>query len=181
MADCEVCRGSGRIHLPLYGKLEASPLDVSIDLQLGVMSREYPCPECSVDVVPISRLWVAKHAGRFDRRYLPVMQKSMAHALIDSLLERGMFMFRQDDPDDRGGVRLVASVAFVAPAHVATLEQRVAERQFEVAEAVVEATVEEVANWGSHYQGRTGGSVDKSQAIGWMRTALKKVREKYGQ
>jgi hypothetical protein len=157
------------------------------DLKMTESSREYPCPECSAGDLPHERLMAVKisrdgpdHLAN-DPRFLEIMAGGMARALGDEMLKRHLIRFERSPVDQSTGrFEVKATIGVMAPGRVAKFEERVAERQFEVAEAIVVAAEEEVRNWGSYYRGRTGGSVEKWQAIEWLQAALKKVREKYG-
>ncbi len=178
IADCIVCRGAKTVRLPVYVMAVADfdPYSAPVACEPG--HREYPCPECSAGV-PYERLGLVKgsrDAGAGDGRYLAAVRLSLARELATVMVERGMIRFEQDKPDWRGIFQTRAVVGVVAPSVVATFEERVAERQFEVAQAVVEATEAEISNWGSFYGIQT---VNKSEAVGWMRQALQKVKARY--
>lgn len=184
--ECEICQGSRRIRLPRYKPLVmTSPGDIE-SIDLSDHSTEYPCPECSAgDHIPCERLNIVKGAVDGPERladkpeFLEMMRGHMASALGAKMLKDGMIQFEQSPVDHRGKFALRGMVGVVAPQHVAEFEERVRERQFEVAAGLVEATKEEIANWGSYYHGREGGRVEKWQAVEWLQDAFKKVQAKF--
>lgn len=184
MAHCIVCRGSGVVRLPVYRQLEALH-SLGFDEAVDSAYREYPCPECKELSAPYSRLAIEKTERMMDARapaaYRDAMRRGMVHAIADKIFELGLVSFEEGPENTRLlAIPVRATIAVVAPVEVAKLEERVAQRQIEVAEALVAETSEQIANWGSFYHGRTGGSVGKYQAIEWLQEALKKVKARYG-
>lgn len=181
--ECEICCGRKTIRLPVYRMVavESTADDVSLD----EASREFPCPKCSPNLVPTERLTTIREkiesAAPYasDPRYMEAMRYGMARLMAERMLRGGYITFEQSDPDELGRFSLRGRAGVVHPRHVAKFEERVAERQFEVAAALVEENKREIGNWGSYYHGREGGSVGKWQAIEWLETAFKKVRAKY--
>jgi len=185
MRDCDICMGRGTVRLPVYERLSVTELDGSVPGGMEERSREFPCPQCA-EVVSFQRMAVVTAMADIDTRgqrihgdaYVKSVQRGAAVKLADYMLTQGLISFELRPDASRDTIKLMqATVGVVAPRDVATLERRVALRQMEVAEQVVDATIEEIRNWGSYYHGREAGSVGKSQAIEWLRTALKKVRE----
>lgn len=188
MKECDICNGRRTVRLPVYQSVVSGPIDADISTVVDQSSREYPCPECaSDDRAPVTRLQALQ--GRMDvQEYLAGDVNFMRHAgrnlaarLGVDLFERGLIEIAKRTYADEMGrnvLQVRATVAAFSPNTRIKLEQRVAERQLEVAAEVVDATIEEIANWGSFYHGRMGGRVDASQAVQWLRDALKRVRER---
>lgn len=146
------------------------------------------CPECAAgDNVPVTRLQARKMTslGRAAMAstdgYMDMLKKQMATELAMFMLRHDLIEFRRG-PDDLVHFEfpLTAMVAVAAKKDVATLEQRINERQLEVAKMLVDETCEQIANWGSYYSGREGGRVEKGQALLWLREAFNKVKERCG-
>lgn len=187
MDKCEICRGSRRIRLPRYIPLTVEVLDAPMPSMIDNPYKEYPCPECSAgDNAPYERLEIiTSHSeGRSEIQqrhpgFMEALRYGTVRKMAEEMLRRGLIRFEESKPDHRGIFALRGTLGVVAPAKVAEFEERVRERQFEVAAGLVEANIEEIANWGSYYNGREGGSVGKWQAVEWLQEAFKKVREKY--
>lgn len=182
--ECEICRGEGSIRLPIYRRMSLVA-DVPSISSAEETSRRYPCPECS-ETVPQDRIAVmSKHhlvqSGVDDPDFMGHVRRHSAHELIDGLLHRKLISFERgrDDPYEMT-FPIIATVGVVSPNVVATLEQRVAERQDEVAREVAAAAAAGIRIWGSHYTGDEG-SIHKAQAVDAVNEALKRVLEKRAQ
>lgn len=176
---CEICQGRRRIRLPLYKRLSFRLPDAAPPPTIEDTYREYPCPECS-ETVSQDRVSIVTMVTPFDDRnmnpgFLEHIKRSSAHALVDELIKGG-FIVLKDGPSDPREFRtsLIATLGVVSPKTVATLEQRVAKRQSEVAQKVVVEAARRIRQWGSAYSGEDG-SIRKSQAIDALRDAMKAV------
>lgn len=182
--NCVVCRGSKRIRVPVYQWAHDAPITgIEDSLALTESSREYPCPECSAgDNVPFERLGIVKGAREYpehlatNREFIERLRYGMAQELVHGMVDRGLIRFEQGEPDARGIFQTRATAGVVAPAKVAAFEERVAERQLEVAGALLEQTESDINVWGSLYGVET---VKKAQAIAWLRESFNKVRKRY--
>lgn len=176
--DCEVCCGRGTIRLPLYRRTALVSHDLGNIASMDDASRTYPCPECS-DVVASDNVAVlnafAVVDSRYERapRYMEMVKESTAHLLVDELLKAG-FIRVECGPPIAGEFKFkaVATLAAVSQAHVATLKQRIAERQEELAIEVVAVAEEQARHWGSHYTGRNG-PIEKGKVLEYLREALR--------
>jgi hypothetical protein len=179
--DCDVCGGSGRVRLALRLKLSAYRASENVAIAaIPQASREYACPECT-DTISQERLSVVIEVSTMDSRlagearYVDAAKKQAAYGLVDYLLRHGYVTFdigREDEGKMTKPIRAVLGV--VAPKAVATLEERVAERQTEVAREVVDEAARQISVWGSHYTGNEG-HIRKAQAIDAVREAFKVV------
>lgn len=185
MDECGICRGRRTIRLPFYRPVVLEDVaGFSLPADVDALSREYPCPECcSGSYVPFTRLGAIKEKVEgnavysSDPRFMESMRRGVVVAMADRMLRDGFVTFEQSAPDYRGYFTLRGTAGVVHPRHVAKFEERVAERQFEVAAALIEQTESDINIWGSHYR---VDEVKKSQAIAWLREAFNKVRRKYG-
>lgn len=181
MKDCPVCCGSRKILIPLQRMADAvvAAEDAwKMPAAIERTSREYPCPECG-DYAPFDRLTVVKEIRDEPQEIMGEARESirrgMAALLGDYMLRHNLIAF-EERAADRNGYPVVetrARVGVVAPKRVATFEERVRERQFDVAERFIEAYSAEISNWGSHYGVAT---VQKAQAIAWLREVFQRVK-----
>jgi hypothetical protein len=163
----------------------AGPSSVTSVVEIGEMVRAYPCPECA-DMVPIERLAViqttievmARPGEAGDPEYLQYARRQAANMLVRYLLD-GNFIKMERGPVD--GARLIfplrATLGVVSTKQVATIEQRIVERQNEVAQALIEEASKDIRHWNSHYSG-DGGSIHKATAIEALKHALTVVLER---
>lgn len=190
-AECDICRGSRRIRLPRYRLMDVMMAAEAFELPptLEEASREFPCPQCGdvTDMVPYERVsaerTVAQGRALYASQpgYMDAMQRHLAEDLAFYMLRHNLITFKRgvDDPA-HFEFPLTATVGVVAPQIVMSMEERINARQFEVAAEMLRLTEESIANWGSHYHGREGGWVDKSQALTWLREAFRRLKELAG-
>lgn len=186
---CVVCQGSKRIRLPLYLQLSAVGfMDADTIPECHESSREYACPECSKEeVVPYRRVGAVKARQMMDDLRMTPEHKShwreatvrtLSLSLVDHLLKAG-YIKAEDIPADAyhpGAVEV--TLRAVAPADVASFDQRVVERQMEVAAEVAEEAKRLIDNWGSYYQHR---GISKDNAHREIDAAVRNVRAKRAQ
>lgn len=181
---CPVCRGDKRIHLPLYHQVCAVEAD---DLgKLPVIdenSRYYDCPEC-VKKVPYRRVTATKVMAFMDslqtndrdkalwREYA---MRSMVRTITEKLIREGVIQFEPTAPDAYHPEGICATIRAVMPKDVATFEERVAERQMDIATEVAEEAKRRIENWGSYY---TIHSIAKDEAHRQISNAVEHVRER---
>ena len=180
MNECPVCRGSKRIKLPLYHPVSAS-FSGEPDWTVREASREYACPECSG--VPESRVNILGCAASIfspepiDPNQIEAMRHHMAREMAENLVKDGFVRIEVGPVGDDLRSEVTATLGVVSERVVASMEQRIAERQELVAREVTSAAVAGIRVWGSYYTG-DDGSISKSQAIDAVREALKAVLEK---
>ncbi len=185
MATCEICGGARVVHfhrrqpLKAVARGDSAPTDAD-----QVQVATYPCPECaasvSFDRVQISTASTSQIIDRrmaADEQFMDAVRRDAAFALVDHLMRDGFITFAvrrsPGDPDEfTERVAHTAKVGVLAPKVVATLEERVAERQSEVATEVVDEAISDIRNWGSDF-GWT--SIDKEQAYRSIKDALAAV------
>lgn len=153
--DCEICQGRGTIRLPVYRRVVAA-FDLSTCPAVDESSRQYPCPECS-EAVPFARIGVVGAIKEVDERitdpaYLDHVRHAAAHCLMDEIIKGGYLKVETAPPDTRDMRRAFrVSLGVVSQKQVASLEERIAKRQIEVAHEVVAEAEYQINNWGSYY------------------------------
>lgn len=178
--DCDICRGRGTVTLPVYGKVMAySPAETPT---LEESSRDYPCPECG-DSAPMEKLAIIqRQSGAAERpddpEYSRYLRKIAAVAFVDELLKRDLIRIERGPADDMMRFSIRSTLGVVAPAHVATLERRVAEHQEIVAREVAAKAAAEIDNWGSYYDYQV---IRKERAVTFVQEALAAVLKKRGE
>lgn len=177
MARCDICSGQRKVRLPVYHPLSpACEASLSPTSETRKNYREFPCPQCS-DYAPLDRVMaVSTHcdimSGIDGEDFIRPAHESLAHNLVDVLLNRGFIQFERG-PENRKNATfpMYATLGVVAPKIVETIEERISERQGVLAKEVAVAAAELISIWGSHYHGDEG-SIYKSQAIKSVNDAL---------
>jgi hypothetical protein len=176
-ARCDICCGRGTIRLPVYRPVSVATT-AEPPVSMDEASRSYPCPECS-NPVPQDRVAIvqahtvvdSRHEG--DPNFMRHAKESAAHALVAQLLKGGYIRYERGPTDShQWRFNSVATLGVVSQSHVATLEQRIAERQEELANELVAVAEEQSRHWGSYYTGREG-PIQKSEVLRFLREALK--------
>lgn len=176
--DCEICCGRGTVRLPIYRRATAFVADLAPTIEES--SREYPCPECS-EAVPFARVGVVDAIKAMDTRiddpkYIEHVKRTAAHSLIDQLINGG-YLKVESGPANTAEMRqeFRITLGVVSQKQVATLEERVAERQIEIAQETAAEAEHQINNWGSYY-----GHADilKRDATRMVREAIKTVLTK---
>lgn len=178
--DCDVCRGSQKIRLPVWPSLSATAIRHEDSAIVTVSHREYPCPECA-DVTRLERVQAAREET-FAASYIKAegfiehVKDGLAHQLAGYLLRNGFIRFERG-PEDEQEMRFAmrATVGVVRPNQLDNLEERIAERQTEVAQEVVAEAERQINNWGSYYGHR---DISKDQAAREVREAFGAVLKK---
>ena len=173
MKDCGFCDGSRTIRLaerrrPVMRETD----DPAFEPMANV--RTFPCPACG-DVAPMQRVgFLCAEVDGHERIPEDVMLQQAARALAREVLKNGGIALRRTkEPDFMGRIEYRATMAVVMPRDVATFEARVAERQNEVAAAVVASASAKIANQGAYYGWKT---IDKEQAFRLLDEALREAR-----
>lgn len=182
MDDCEICGGARKIRLPIRRKLSMRPA-MNAKIELEESSREYACPECSevaddnsVMVAFAQEDYPAQYAK--DPQFMEYLHRSMVPALAARLIADGFVRF-VDGPEDKNMMRksLRGYVGVVAVGAAKRIEDRINERQWEMAEKIIQEAADAVQHWGSHYTGRSG-PINKSDAVRQIFDALKTAKSK---
>ncbi len=178
--DCEICNGRGTIRLPIYRRVSALAFSTEAIQDIGESSREYPCPECS-EAVPFARVGVVGSITAMDTRiddpkYIDHVKNEAAHALVEEIIKGGYIKIERG-PEDTQELRreFRVTLGVVSQRQVATLEERVASRQIEIAQQVASEAEAQINNWGSYY-----GHPDilKQDATRMVRESIKTVLAK---
>lgn len=176
--DCDVCGGLGTIRLPVRQRLSKPDIAVSPSVPI----REYTCPECGYKI-PQDRIKIfyaqdviVKEVKEDD--YLNHMKNSLALRIGDEIYRDNQIIFNKQPINDpylsRYQYCLNAKVGIISPRLVVTFEERVKERQREVAVAIVQEVTNLINNWGSYYNNRQ--DIMKDHAINCMHEALRKFK-----
>ncbi len=144
--------------------------------------RTFPCPECG-DTVPLERVAVLDTHTMVDSMYVGHedferwAMESVAHQMVDHLLREGYIAF------EKGRVSfcetafpLVATLGVVSRGQVKKFEDRIAERQGQVARAVVLEAIRQIDNWGLYNQ---RSSISKSTVVNLLWKSLEGVLKKW--
>lgn len=179
MKVCDICDGSRKIRLPIRCEMVAVKTADSV-IDAGELFRIFPCPECG-SYAPVDNISVRREMVSFDAeisaRALDSVKRGVAMRLADYLATNGYIVFEQRDLPSRAGSRQMVEiwgrVGVVATDRVDTLEARIEERQFDVAEEVATAAQDGIRNWGSYF-GWT--DIAKSDACREVREGVQRVR-----
>jgi hypothetical protein len=176
--DCEICCGRGTIRLPVRRRVVACTFN-----ELPAMeetAREYPCPECS-EAVPFAHVGIVGAIQAVDTRiddpkYIEHVKHAAAHSLIEEIINGG-YVKIQKAPADTARMRqeFRVTLGVVSQKQVATLEERIAERQIEIAQEVASVAEARITNWGSYYG---HDDISKRDATREVREAIKTVLAK---
>lgn len=154
---CDICRGARTIKLPVYRSTTVAFTEaMGCPHRIDASSREFPCPECG-ESAPLERISALTEVSEFasdikDPTYMQHVQRSMARALSEQLIEAGLIAFKVG-PADKYTLRtsIKATIGAVSPRVVASLEQRIAERQMDVARKVALRAGAIINSWGAAY------------------------------
>jgi hypothetical protein len=177
---CPVCQGQKTIRLPLYHSVSASFDPNAVPTIMEETSRSFPCPECAPKTkeenVALLK-YEATVTTQYEREpgFLEYVQKDMAHNLAHALLRDGHIQFVSLPADDAQLTRVTKATLGVVSANViASMEDRISERQLEVAARLVPAASRKIRVWGSYYSGDEG-SISKDQAVDAVKDAFKEL------
>jgi hypothetical protein len=154
--DCDICRGRGTIRLPIYRRLGAVVAEFSASPVIEDNARDYPCPECS-DQVAFARVGIVGALKEMDTRiddpkYIEHVKHAAAHSLIEEIINGGYVKLEMAPPDTtrmRQAYRVTLGV--VSQKQVATIEERVARRQIDIAQEAATEAKAQIDNFGSYY------------------------------
>lgn len=154
--DCKICRGIGRVWLPVYHSVEVISAPFVMPDRVEEAYREYACPECG-EQISFERVAVVQMHSYISSEikepgFKEYAERSIRAQLTHKLADSKFIALEQGDIDNiHFRFALRATIGVVSPEHVATLEDRVASRQMEVAKEVVAEAHKEISNWGSFY------------------------------
>lgn len=153
--DCEICCGRRTMRLPIHRRAMAFSVDAEPPEPVEG-AREFPCPQCCevVTVGQVSALREETFAASYidDPRFIGRVKENLALQIGSQFLKSGYVKFRRGPNDSRKmRFQMVATVAAVHPSKLDTLEQRISERQTEVAQEVAAEAKAQIDNWGSFY------------------------------
>lgn len=161
---CPVCSGARTIRLPLMSDLAGS-FDAALTMPADTIasSRTYPCPECA-PATNIDRIKVIAVAGvghvpfrmadhpRDLSVYTQHVRQAAARQAHEEIMRAGLFRFSEGTPDRlTGEMAYSATIGVVAPAVVATLQQRMDEHALSVARQLAQIAIGKIMNWGAAY------------------------------
>jgi len=181
MSECPCCQGRRYVRLALYRPAKVVYGDGVLPPEAGeVAYKDYACPECKADTVAFSKVVTLTEVDRvldgYGDNIETILRSGIAMQLARQMLDKNLIEFRRGPSDGLvtpfGGI-----VNVVSKEASATLEQRVAARQEEVAREVVAEVTADIQNWGSASR-YLDGRIEKHQAYQFMREALERVLER---
>lgn len=188
---CDICRGERKIKLPVRQPAQALyTADAIAPRQFMESCRVYDCPECSKPVVAEADfVKVAKATETYEREYelypgfLDHLKGHLAFAIARQALQEGLVSV-QVSKGPKGSFRdskvATATVGFVSPAFVETIEQRAAVKAAELLEGAADDAARSISVWGSEYHGDSG-PITKEMAMRFVREAFAKRIERINQ
>lgn len=178
-ADCEICRGSGVVRLPIYPRVRVGAFSAERVAKIEETSRSFACPECA-NSVPQERVAVIKCHSLVDSRiddpgYIEAAKREAAFQLSAEILKAGFIEFERGPDDTRHlAFPVRATVGIVSRTDVATLEQRVSEHQERLAQEVIAEAAKQIRVWRSAYGGDEL-TIQKGQAVDSLNAALTRI------
>ncbi len=176
--DCDICGGIGKIRLPIQERLTAT---ISNDCK-SMPIREYSCPECG-DKIPYENILVVQgeqwvDAEIKDPEFLIHCKQSITHKMGSFLHNKGMITFVKNrdltsDYSYREGYFLRGQLGVVSPRIVATLEQRIQEKQRELAAIFIQGVAKKIRNWRECFNDPL---IEKDMAIRFLYQVLEKIK-----
>lgn len=170
--NCDICGGAEKVRLPIRFRAMAFTADLAPTMTES--SREYPCPACA-DTTRLERVQAAREETLVasyikDPGFVDHVRRGLAHQLASHLLERDYIKFERGPEDEQNmRFRMRATVGVVRPGQLDNLDERISERQTEVAQEVIAEAERHINNWGSYYGQQ---SISKDQATREVREAL---------
>lgn len=192
MKRCDICGNERVIRLPVRRPLSTMPepyRDTMIVSQSAETLRTFPCPACAqvtdfghVAIMTASVDYAADSDLIGDPTYVEHVRNGAAHDLVELLVKSDNVEHRSDVPQPSrffGRVsRMRASIGVVSKNFVASLEDRITERQMMVADEVVKEAAAQIRQWGSLYSGLEG-NISKGQAVDAVQRALRTIQERH--
>lgn len=173
---CDICCGSGTIRLPRHSSALAAVASDNTS-PIDDYYRTYPCPECNG--ISDDRLAIIGTSEMIKRSIKdPAYKNSIKHKIAVSMasymLEHDLISFKERPRDDLHD-EIIARTGIASKERVASLDQRVAEKQFERMGELLAKAEYEIRSWRRDFdQGR--GAIEKDMAVRAMRKALEMMR-----
>jgi hypothetical protein len=178
MNNCDICGGSRIVRFPVREKLNTYPEDYSTIKPLSV--REYPCPECS-EKIPLEKIEIVQVEEYIPLEYkvdfdlLEHIKQGMAAQIGDFLYKEGMITYKTGKEDLYTRSKPIrAKLGVLSPRQVKTFEERVNDRQLDVASSLVNEAVSQIRNWGSLFDSEY---ISKTVAIQFLYNILNKAKK----
>lgn len=179
MNDCDICGDSGVVRFPVREKHIFRCNDYEEPKSVSI--REYPCPECS-EKIPLENIEIAQveqsispyeDLANFD--YLDYIKRDMANQIADFLHKEEMISYTigKEDLYSRSK-RIRAKLGILSPRQVKKFEDRVRERQIDLASSLVNEAVSQIRNWASLFDSEY---ISKTVAIRFLYEILDKVKK----
>lgn len=183
---CDICRGEQVVRLQVVKELSLDVMSASIPMELDVAYRIFPCPQCS-EQVGIGVLRTCFHettASQYRLKREPTFQDrvrdGLAHNLADQLLNDNLIRFEERPSAEfnplygsEGGMDVRATIVVCPSDRIDTLEAKIAERQYEMADQVTRVALGEIELWGSQFE---VNHLSKAQASRLVRSSLEMVK-----
>lgn len=179
---CDICSGGGRVTLPVRRPTRAySESDADVPMAAERNYREYDCPECSkpvtaevgfVKVITATEVYEAEyevHPG-----FIENLVGHLAYSIADKARSEGVVSVefsKGQGPLYHDPKVATATVGFVSPSFVASIEQRAAAKASEMLDGVAEDAAKSISVWGSEYSDNSG-AISKSMAMRFVRQAF---------
>lgn len=181
--ECEICRGSRIVRLPIYRRASAAHFEASAAVAMEASSRDYPCPECGgavrEDRVAVLDTHVMVDSRIDDPAFQDHARRAAAHMLVNWLLDGGYLTFERGRPDANFlRYPVVASLGVVSKGIVATIEERATSRGMQLASAAADEAIRHIDNWGSASR-YIDHRIEKARVREFIHDAVKRVGEKW--
>lgn len=186
--QCDICRGRGVIGVPVYRPLRTSRIfdsDVT-KAELGEGWRDFACPQCAPKVAEHSIAFVQAEISidpRYEDQdgYAALVRRDLLHAIAEVLAREQSdgFLVTERGPlgEFSGRIPLTGTIGVVSKTVIASMEQRIAERQMEVAAEVVERVAGLIRMWGRERYIEPE-NIPKLAALGLLDKAVDDVKRK---
>ena len=142
------------------------------------MHATYPCPECNgVSDGKLAIFGASEICSNVidDPAYKDATRRKAAAALSQHMLAHGLISF-DERPYDEFHSELIARVGVASKERVASLEQRINEKQFDRMDELISKAEQEIYIWRRDIDGARGW-IEKDQASRALRRALKEMKE----
>jgi hypothetical protein len=180
---CEVCGGREVISLPFIKRSSAPVADMGAIATMKSEYRQFPCPACApwaeVERVKVMRSHciVVCHL-KDNAEAMAYARHSAAHNLVEGLIENDDFLRITTRPApvsaalDPDSVQVQVTLGVISKSTVATIEERVAQHQEDLAREVMAEAIKQIGIWGSFCKDET---ISKDQAVRSVEGALDTV------
>lgn len=121
MPSCDICRGSGKINLPIHHDWRVEPEACEMSPAIMVAHKTFDCPQC-VPTVPYRRVRAARLVSEHDlaqgQKFQMPIQRQLASQFGTYLMREGLLQFSVDMTTEPGRCRVRAEIGVVTPANV---------------------------------------------------------------